>query len=176
MRWRSIRLLEVWWLSLWGVRRLTDRARPDRAPIYVILGNLSAHKGDMIRRWAKKNRAELCFTSTYASWVNPIETHLGPVRQCTIANSHHRKGPARLPAPAQSEMPATPTSSPPNAGSAPASGREGHPLGRTPTRRGCLTEPVRLWGHSMCSMSFRYGQGSDDTGNGRHCRDGAPYH
>lgn len=72
-------------------RAQADRAaRPDGAPIYVILDNLSAHKGDTIRRWAKKNRVELCFTPTYASWANPIEAHFGPLRQFTIANSNHR--------------------------------------------------------------------------------------
>lgn len=60
---------------------------PDRAPVYVILGNLSAHKGDKIRGWAKKNRVELCFTPTYASWANPVEAPFGPL---AIANSHHR--------------------------------------------------------------------------------------
>lgn len=25
----------------------------------------------------------------YASWANPIEAHFGPLRQFTIANSHH---------------------------------------------------------------------------------------
>ncbi|MCX5357506.1 IS630 family transposase [Streptomyces sp. NBC_00124] len=64
-------------------------ARPDGAPIYVILDNLSAHKGADVRRWAKKNKVELCFTPTYASWANPIEAHVGPLRQFTIANSHH---------------------------------------------------------------------------------------
>ncbi|MEV1083432.1 IS630 family transposase [Streptomyces sp. NPDC050211] len=64
-------------------------ARPDGAPIYVILDNLSAHKGSDIRRWARKHKVELCFTPTYASWANPIEAHFGPLRQFTIANSHH---------------------------------------------------------------------------------------
>ncbi|MFJ5646421.1 IS630 family transposase [Streptomyces sp. NPDC093223] len=64
-------------------------ARPDGAPIYVIMDNLSAHKGADIRRWAKKHKVELCFTPTYASWANPIEAHFGPLRQFTIANSHH---------------------------------------------------------------------------------------
>ncbi len=54
------------------------------------MDNLSAHKGDTIRRWAKKNRVELCFTPTYASWANPIEAHFGPLRQSTVVNSHHR--------------------------------------------------------------------------------------
>ncbi len=87
---------------LWGVNRRRKGAantlaapksiradRPDGAPIYVILDNLSAHKGADIRRWAKKNKVELCFTPTYASWANPIEAHFGPLRQFTIANSNH---------------------------------------------------------------------------------------
>ncbi|KUN55348.1 transposase [Streptomyces avermitilis] len=87
---------------LWGVNRRKKgsgntlaalksirAARPDGAPIYVILDNLSAHKGADIRRWAKKHKVELCFTPTYASWANPIEAHFGPLRQFTIANSHH---------------------------------------------------------------------------------------
>ncbi|MGW9557853.1 IS630 family transposase [Nocardiopsis sp. NPDC055551] len=64
-------------------------ARPDGAPVYVIMDNLSAHKGPKIRTWAARNKGELCFTPTYASWANPIEAHFGPLRQFTIANSHH---------------------------------------------------------------------------------------
>ncbi len=64
-------------------------ARPDGAPIYVIMDNLSAHKGTNIRRWATRNKVELCFTPTYASWANPIEAHFGPLRQFTIANSNY---------------------------------------------------------------------------------------
>lgn len=88
--------------TLWGVNRRHKgtapslaalqsirAARPDGAPIYVILDNLSAHKGSKIRRWARKNKVELCFTPTNASWANPIEAHFGPLRQFTLANSHH---------------------------------------------------------------------------------------
>ncbi len=88
--------------KLWGVNRRKKgaantlaalrsirAARPDGALIYVILDNLSAHKGETIRRWAKKHRVELCFTPTYASWANPIEAHFGPLRQFTVANSNH---------------------------------------------------------------------------------------
>lgn len=64
-------------------------ARPDGAPIYVILDNLSAHKGEKIRAWAEKHRVDLCFTPTCASWENPIEAYFGPLRQFTIANSNH---------------------------------------------------------------------------------------
>jgi transposase len=64
--------------------------RPDgAAPIYVIMDNLSAHKGADIRRWARRNQVELCFTPTYASWANPIEAHFGPLRQFTIASSNY---------------------------------------------------------------------------------------
>ncbi|MFC9625480.1 hypothetical protein ACFTXM_37845, partial [Streptomyces sp. NPDC056930] len=48
-----------------------------------------AHKGSKIRRWARKNKVELCFTPTNASWANPIEAHFGPLRQFTLANSNH---------------------------------------------------------------------------------------
>ncbi|MDF9811446.1 hypothetical protein M2266_000677 [Streptomyces sp. SPB162] len=89
--------------TLWGVNRRKKgaantlaalksirAARSDGAPISVLLENLSAHKGQEIRRWATKNRVELCFTPTYASWAKPIEAHFGPLRQFTIANSNHR--------------------------------------------------------------------------------------
>ncbi|GAQ67743.1 hypothetical protein SsS58_08199 [Streptomyces scabiei] len=55
-------------------------ARPDGAPRYNILVGLSAHTGGDVRRWAKKNKVELCFTPTYPSWANPIEAHVGPLR------------------------------------------------------------------------------------------------
>ncbi|MEX1658464.1 helix-turn-helix domain-containing protein [Streptomyces pseudovenezuelae] len=87
---------------LWGVNRRKKgaantlaalksirAARPDGAPIYVILDNLSAHKGAAIHRWARKHKVEPCFTPTYASWANPIEAHFGPLRQFTITNSNH---------------------------------------------------------------------------------------
>ena len=65
------------------------RARPDGAPIYVILDNLSAHKGKAIRAWAVRNRVELCFTPTYSSWANPIEAHFGPLRMFVVAGSNY---------------------------------------------------------------------------------------
>ncbi|MEU9890495.1 IS630 family transposase [Sphaerisporangium sp. NPDC051011] len=73
----------------WAALRSIRAARPDGGPIYVILDNLSAHRNWRIRTWAKKNKVELCFTPTYASWANPIEAHFGPLRQFTIANSDH---------------------------------------------------------------------------------------
>jgi hypothetical protein len=65
-------------------------AHQDGAPIYVILDNLSAHKGFKIRSWAARNKVEPCFTPTYASWANPIEAHFGPLRTFVIAGSDHQ--------------------------------------------------------------------------------------
>jgi hypothetical protein len=100
-------------------------ARPDGAPIHIILDNLSAHTGVDIRRWAKKHKVELCFTPTYASWANPIEAHFGPLRQFTPTNSNHRN-PAQTRAlhrylPWRTSTPVTPTCSPPSARNVPAS-------------------------------------------------------
>jgi hypothetical protein len=61
-----------------------------RVPIYVILDNLFAHKGAaVIKQWVARNRVELCFTPTYASWANLIEAHFGPLRTFVIAESDH---------------------------------------------------------------------------------------
>jgi transposase len=88
--------------TLWGVVRASKSAvntltalksiraaRPDGAPIYVILDNLSAHKGDTIRAWAARSKVELCFTPTYCSWANPIEAHFGPLKTFAVAGSNH---------------------------------------------------------------------------------------
>jgi transposase len=87
---------------LWGVVRHRKSAantlaalrsiraqRPDGDWVYVILDNLSAHKGPVIRAWAERNRVELCFTPTYSSWANPIEAHFGPLREFVLNNSNH---------------------------------------------------------------------------------------
>ena len=63
--------------------------RSDDDWIYVILDNLSAHKGSTIRDWAHRNNVELCFTPTYSSWANPIEAHSGPLREFVLNNPNH---------------------------------------------------------------------------------------
>ena len=70
--------------QLWGVNRRRKggdhslsalksirAARPDGAPIYVIMDNLSANKTPAVRAWAARNKVELCLTPTSASWANP---------------------------------------------------------------------------------------------------------
>jgi transposase len=88
--------------QLWGVTRRRKggdhtlaalksirAARPDGAPIYVIMDNLSANKTPPIRTWAKKHKVQLCFTPTSASWANPIEAQFGPLRTFTMGVSDH---------------------------------------------------------------------------------------
>ena len=74
--------------TLAGLRSIRA-ARPDDEWIFVILDNLSAHKGSTLRKWAKGNKVELCFTPTYSSWANPIEPHFGPLREFVLNNSNH---------------------------------------------------------------------------------------
>ena len=88
--------------QLWGVTRRRKggdhtlaalksirAARPDGAPIYVIMDNLSANKTPPIRAWAKKHKVQLCFTPTSASWANPIEAQFGPLRTFVMGGSDH---------------------------------------------------------------------------------------
>jgi transposase len=88
--------------QLWGVMRRRKggdhtlaalksirAARPDGAPIYVVLDNLAANKTPAIRRWAARHKVELCLTPTNASWANPIESQFGPLRTFTMANSNY---------------------------------------------------------------------------------------
>lgn len=93
--------------QLWGVNRRHKggehtlasiksirAARPDGAPIYVIMDNLSANKTPAVRTWASRTNVELCFTPTYASWANPIEAQFGPLRTFTMGASDHPNHPA----------------------------------------------------------------------------------
>ena len=93
--------------QLWGVTRRRKggdhslsalksirAARPDMAPIYVIMDNLSANKTPAVRAWAARNKVELCLTPTSASWANPIEAQFGPLRTFTMGASDHPNHPA----------------------------------------------------------------------------------
>jgi transposase len=88
--------------QLWGITRRRKggdhtlaalksirAARPDGAPIYVIMDNLSANKTPPIRAWASKHKVRLCFTPTSASWANPIEAQFGPLRTFVMRGSDH---------------------------------------------------------------------------------------
>ncbi|MEV6227959.1 IS630 family transposase [Saccharopolyspora shandongensis] len=128
----------------WAALKSIRAARPDGAPIYVILDNLSAHKNWRILRWAARNKVELCFTPTNASWANPIEAHFGPLRQFTLANSNHpnhtvQTPVAQLPALAQPERPSPRRPDRPTTRTRPHPQREGHPLGPPPRPSSLIT-------------------------------------
>jgi transposase len=88
--------------QLWGVTRERKGAdhtlaalksirarRPGGYRLFVILDNLSANKSPAIRRRARRNNVELCFTPTNASWANPIEAQFGPIRTFVMSVSDH---------------------------------------------------------------------------------------
>jgi len=60
---------------------------PKRDRIYLILDNLSAHKHHDLKRYARDNRMTLVPTPTYASWLNGIESHFGPLKSFCLNNS-----------------------------------------------------------------------------------------
>lgn len=135
--------------------------RPDGDWIYVTLDNLSAHKGKAIRRRAKRNNVELCFTPTYSSWANPIEAHFGPLREFVLNNSNHpnqRRAHPSAPGPpslAQRECPcagaprrsATRTSASPS--------RERTPMGQTRLTRRLSHPREGFWsGHPQREASL----------------------
>ncbi|WP_425274785.1 hypothetical protein [Streptomyces viridosporus] len=141
--------------------RSTLAPRPSRSPRRATASipprdaDLSAHKSEQIRFWAQKNRVELCFTPTYASWANPIAARFGPLRQCTVANFHHRNHTAQTRALHAScaggtRTPTLPTCRPPNGASASASAARRASAGtderssRCPDRRGRRGPPLAI--------------------------------
>ncbi|GGJ60580.1 hypothetical protein GCM10010121_084000 [Streptomyces brasiliensis] len=102
---------------LWGVNRRKKgavntlaalesirAARPDGAVIYVIMDNLSAHKGADIRRWAKKHKVELCFNLRLVGQPDRGTLRTASAvhdRQLPLPRPHRADtSPARLPPPA----------------------------------------------------------------------------
>jgi hypothetical protein len=57
-------------------------AQPGVYWLYVILDNPSANKSPAIQSWAERANVKLCFTSTNASWANPIEPQLTGAHLC----------------------------------------------------------------------------------------------
>ena len=57
--------------------------------IYWIQDNLSANWTPEIRRFAAENRIELVPTPTYASYLNRVECHFGPIAQFVVNNADY---------------------------------------------------------------------------------------
>jgi hypothetical protein len=57
----------------WAALKSIRAGHPDGTPGYVILDYLSAHKNGRMRRWATRNKVELCLLSGRA-WNTPGHT------------------------------------------------------------------------------------------------------
>ena len=88
--------------QLWGVTRRRKggdhtlaalksirAARPDGAPLYVILDNLSANKTPPSAPGRRRTRSSCASRPTSASWANPIEAQFGPLRTFAMGGSDH---------------------------------------------------------------------------------------
>jgi transposase len=150
--------------QLWGVTRehkgaghtlaalkSIRAARPGGYRLFVVLDNLSANKTPAIRRWAKQENVELCFTpvnrvvgqpdrGALRSLADLCYRHLGPPESS-------RAGPAAAGLPALAQRPRPP----PRRAGRPAPRTRPHPQ-RTPATlgppetEGRLTDPVNVRG------------------------------
>jgi transposase len=69
--------------------RVARKRFPRSKRIYVICDNLSSHRTPNVLAYCRANRITLVFTPTYASWLNPIECHFGPLRRFVIDGSDY---------------------------------------------------------------------------------------
>jgi len=60
---------------------------PASLRLYLILDNLSSHRHRDLRQFARQHNMELVPTPTYASWLNAIEAHFGPLKRFCLNNS-----------------------------------------------------------------------------------------
>ncbi len=107
-------------------------ARPDGAPIYVILDNLAANTTPAIKKWAAAHTVELCPTPTYSSWANPIEAQFGPLRMFTMANSNYSNHTVLTPGPAGASALAQRPRPPPRRAGRPTPRTRPHPQRERP--------------------------------------------
>ncbi len=62
---------------------------PPRVRIHWIQDNLSANWTPEIQEFAAANNIELVPTPTYASYLNPIECHFGPIAEFVVKNADY---------------------------------------------------------------------------------------
>ena len=152
-------------------------ARPGGYRLFVIMDNLSANKTPAIRRWARRENVELCFTPVSASWANPIEAHFGPLRTFVMGNSDYPAIPSwpgncRTTCAGATLTPATPTCWPPSAANAPASEANASNAGAAP--RAEPHDLVNVRGH-RASVPASPPIGAVLTGAGRTQGHKAPF-
>ncbi|PMB09050.1 hypothetical protein CEN49_07800 [Fischerella thermalis CCMEE 5273] len=57
--------------------------------LYIVLDNFSPPHHQKVKAWAKENNLELVYTPTYASRLNRIECHFGPLRKFVLDGSNY---------------------------------------------------------------------------------------
>ena len=64
-------------------------AYPRAVTLHWIQDNLSANWTPGIRAWAAEHRIELVPTPTYASYLNRVEAHFGPIAEFVVKNADY---------------------------------------------------------------------------------------
>ena len=59
--------------------------------MHIIMDNLSAHSTGNIVKWAKENRVSFAPTPTNASWLNPVECHIGDIQRLALNDTSYTK-------------------------------------------------------------------------------------
>lgn len=60
---------------------------PINKRLYIVMDNLSSHCNSKFQEYLRENNMESVWTPTYASWLNAIEAHFGPLKRFTLQNS-----------------------------------------------------------------------------------------
>lgn len=68
---------------------------PRGRKLYVVMDNLSSHYNSKLQQYLKANNMEPVWTPTYASWLNAIEAHFGPLKRFTLHNTDDTSHKAR---------------------------------------------------------------------------------
>jgi len=55
--------------------------------LYLVMDNLNTHKHARLRAFMAAHNIEPVYTPTYASWLNAIEAHFGPLKKFAIAGT-----------------------------------------------------------------------------------------
>ena len=61
--------------------------------MHIIMDNLSAHSTEDIVKWAKENGVSFAPTPTNASWLNPVECHIGDIQRLALKDTDYTKWP-----------------------------------------------------------------------------------
>jgi transposase len=60
---------------------------PLEVRLYVVMDNLNTHKHARLKAFMAAYNLEPVYTPTYASWLNAIESHFGPLKKFAIGGT-----------------------------------------------------------------------------------------